>query len=241
MTDQGSSTSHERRRVRERSVCSDDESDLAPKAKRRYNLPRVDDDAGDEDSFIPALINQCSSVGPSMSQKTLTELTASQKGQPWGAVLMISELKLDQTLADHIEVNRERNDMDFLRHESSQILNDKAPSHKSSDTPITVLVDCQLYCEKIWRANSMEAVAYLFWILLIGDMAEIVCGSVKAEQQLGRLIDLLPEDKRSEPPTPKTLTAFFKSVKRGARLVWFCKQFGTGSLFYLHETFSHEL
>ena len=175
------------------------------------------------------------------------EEKAKGRGRPsisWKAIRDIQELKLDAKASSLLRI---------LKGDASEFLNERL---KTAPTPTSgsaweILSESQNYSESIQDSNVNETIYYLFWILLVGDMANMILGEgvpitkELLQEQEARTYESAGSNKTSKGKSPivssKQLTNRLKIIKRGTKMAWLCDKFGTGYVFFLHKTLTPNL
>lgn len=158
------------------------------------------------------------------------------------------------TLSTHIQLNAEKDAGRFLNDQTSIVPVDYQPPDRQ--TPLEALTDCFLSAKLMRHNNVLGALRHHFRILLVGDMAVTLYGKkgqIKEHQLVdleavvrGKYTSMTEREKFSaelvgvEEPT-EALMDLKRVVNRGAKLVFFCSKFGTGSLFWLYSLFNDHL
>ena len=173
----------------------------------------------------------------------------------WGRARTLQRLEMDDALVGHIEWNKSNDPLRFFEDQTALLL---ARSQVLGQVPpFQALVECLISAKAQRRSNVIGHVRYLFKVLLIGDIAVTMFGrkgNIK-DEHISQLKDFVIEKVEqmddiernsvgladNEKPIEELLTNLKTISKRGARLVWFCSQFGTGSLFWLHGLFTDNL
>lgn len=119
------------------------------------------------------------------------------------------------------------------------------------------LTECIFHVKTQKNNIVLDAARYLFRILLLGDIACTIYGNKKQirNTDLTEFMDFVQEKyeklntteqdriglmDKNEPT--EDLSMILKTlVKRGQKLEWVCKIYGTGSLFYLHSILNDNL
>ena len=178
----------------------------------------------------------------------------------WGKALEIKGINLDTLLQSHLNSNTNCEPKRFLSTTPFPVLIEARATNVLPKRD--ALADAYFFAQMIPDMSSMDKVALLFMVLLIGDMASTMyqgqlwgrCGNdfdgwedrLEAKYdsfshgEKGIISSQLKFDRQTY-PAKKILTDFEWTIIKGQRLHAICEHFGTGVLFWLYDLFAPAL